>query len=86
MKFKFVYIIPILLGLASWFILISFIFPGVGPACNMMEVITTFLTKHWISVSLIISEIAAFLPAPWNGIIASTLKIVSKVFFKNSKS
>jgi len=38
------------------------------------------IRENWALISLVISEFAALIPGPWNGIIQVILRIVTKIF------
>lgn len=45
--------------------------------------LTSFMSQNWTTVFLIISEFAAFLPGPWNGIIQSITRAIVRNAQKN---
>jgi len=44
----------------------------------------TILNENWTSFFLLLSELAAFLPGPWNGILQTIFRAVSQIT-RNSK-
>lgn len=75
-----IWIASVLFAFSSWLGYLIFIHYGYGPDFNHLYRETCiFVSKNWEIVSLVLSEIAAILPGPWNGIIQAFIKIVSRL-------
>jgi hypothetical protein len=44
-----------------------------------------WITDHWVIIVAVVSEVLAFVPAKWNGIAQSILKIGGLIFGKKDK-
>lgn len=45
-----------------------------------------FIIEHWVIVSLILSELLAFIPAKYNGIAQICFKVVNLIFQKKENT
>lgn len=57
---------------------------SINPISNFQWV-CKFVNENWSSLFLILSELAALLPGPWNGILQAIFRGLSKQVRKNSK-
>jgi len=84
MKVKPYVFLSLIIGTSLWVLLASFVFPDVFSDPGLLQKFSAFFSLHWISISLIVSELAAFLPSPYNGIAISLLKFFKAIFTNNS--
>jgi len=86
LKIKFFHIVAFLVGLLIWVITLSFISPLSGHDIELFVLVRTFIIKYWMYIALVLSETAAFLPVPLNGILQAVIKFISLLVKNNSSN
>ena len=88
LKFKPSFFIAMLLGLLLWFGAFEVVKAAVTavPEQAFIPRATNFLSQNWIAISLVLSELASLLPGPWNGIVQSILRALTKKARRNNSN
>lgn len=84
MKFRFSHLIAFMVSCILWLVMASFIWPVQLPIKHFLSAVITFFNDNWIVLSLVLSELAALLPVPFNGIAHAVLKVLDKLILGNS--
>ena len=80
LRLKPSFFVAMLICMAFWFVAISFVSAELapGPEQTIFPRTINFLSQNWITISLVLSELASLLPGPWNGIVQSILRALTK--------
>lgn len=88
LKFKPGFFVAMIVSLGMWYLIVSFVSTEVapGPEQTSISQVTNFFSQNWTAILLVCSELASLLPGPWNGIVQSILRALTKKAQRNNSN
>lgn len=88
LKFKPSFFVAMIVSLGMWYLIVSFVSAEIAPVPGQTSIsqVTNFFFKNWTAVLLVCSELASLLPGPWNGIVQSILRALTKKARQNNSN